>query len=88
MANDYSTETLKADGPASDGQPVTPADGADLARISRLYVGGTGNLRVTLRDQADGDSVIFNAVPVGFLPLLVKRVWATSTTATNIIALN
>ena len=87
MANDYSTETLKADGPASDGEAVTPNDSADLTRISRLYVGGTGNLRVTLRDQADGESVTFNSLPVGFVPLLVKRVWASSTTATNIVAL-
>lgn len=87
MATDYSTEALKADGPSGDGAAVTPNNSADLSRVSRLYVGGAGNLRVTLRDQADGDSVTFNAVPVGFLPILVKRVWATNTTATNIIAL-
>jgi len=87
MATDFSTETIKADGPASDGAAVTPNDSTDLSYTSKLYIGGTGNLRVTLRDQADGDSVTLSAVPVGFLPLLVKRVWATSTTATNIVAL-
>lgn len=87
MATDFRTEALKADGPGADGAAVTPNNSTDLARVSRLYVGGTGNLRVTLRDQADGDSVTLNSVPVGFIPLLVKRVWATGTTATNIVAL-
>lgn len=87
MATDFRNETLKADSPASDGAAVTPSDAADLAYTSKLYIGGTGNLRVTLRDQADGDSVTLSSVPVGFVPLLVKRVWATNTTATNIVAL-
>jgi hypothetical protein len=87
MATDFRNEALKADSPASDGAVVTPNDSTDLPYTSKLYIGGTGNLRVTLRDQADGDSVTLSAVPVGFLPLLVKRVWATSTTATNIVAL-
>lgn len=87
MATDFRNETLKADSPASDGAAVTPSDATDLTYTSKLYIGGTGNLRVTLRDQADGDSVTLSSVPVGFVPLLVKRVWATNTTATNIVAL-
>ena len=50
-----------------------------------LYVGGAGNLNVvTIGD----DTVLFNAVPAGsFLPVQVKQVLSTSTTATLINAL-
>lgn len=65
------------------GAAVTPADGADIATQGTLYVGGTGALKVT---TSDGSVLTFAAVPVGFFPVKVKRVWATGTTATNIIA--
>ena len=50
-----------------------------------LYVGGTGNVNVlTIGD----DTVLFNAVPAGsFLPVQVKQVLSSLTTATLINAL-
>lgn len=66
---------------------ITPNDGADLATNTRgIYVGGTGNLAVILED--DTSVVTFMAVPVGsLLPIRVKRVNSTGTTATNLIGL-
>ena len=50
-----------------------------------LYVGTGGNLKVT---TAAGDDVTFVNVQGGaFLPIQVVRVWATGTTASNILAL-
>ena len=50
-----------------------------------LYVGTGGNLRVM---TAGGDDVVFSSVPAGtFLPVQVIRVYATNTTASNIVAL-
>ena len=50
-----------------------------------LYVGGAGNLKVL---TVGGDEVTLTAVPVGtFVPVNVLRVFATGTTATNIVAL-
>jgi hypothetical protein len=50
-----------------------------------LYIGGAGNVSVT---TIGGDVVTFTAVPVGtVLPVQVKKLAATLTTATNIIAL-
>jgi hypothetical protein len=49
-----------------------------------LYVGTTGNLKVTMRDG--GDQTFMNA-PVGYHPIAVRRVWATGTTASNIVGL-
>lgn len=69
---------------------VVPSDSADLANISRaIYIGGAGNLQVTLAADADGTSVVLTGVTAGAIyPLRVKRVWAASTTATLILALN
>jgi len=39
-------------------------------------------------DMADSGTVTFSGLPAGiFLPIIVKRVYSTGTTATNIIAL-
>lgn len=79
-------EGIPSDYPARNAVVVTPADGSDLANVTRaLFIGGAGNLNV---DTADGDTVLFTGIPAGFLlPLAVKRVRSTSTTATNIVAL-
>jgi hypothetical protein len=68
---------------------VTPADADFTSSVrpvaSGLYVGGAGNIRVT---TVDGDDVLFSGVAAGtFMPLMVKRVWSTNTTATLIVAL-
>lgn len=82
--------------PSSDAVAVTPAD-ADLANTPTrgLYVGTTGNMKVTMYGGIDkdgnavtGQAVTFNTIPAGaILPLRVVRVWSTGTTASNIIAL-
>ncbi len=67
---------------------VTPNDSADLAFYSRgLYVGGAGAVAVTLENQTVGAAgIVFLGVPAGtFLPIVVRRVGATGTTATGIV---
>jgi hypothetical protein len=50
-----------------------------------LYVGNTGNVRVL---TAGNDDVTFVGIAAGaFVPVQVKRVFATDTTATDIVAL-
>ena len=50
-----------------------------------LYVGNTGNLRVLTSSGAD---LTFVGIPAGsFVPVQVKRVFSTDTTATDILAL-
>ena len=74
------------DSPAGRAAAVTPSDSAYLTSASRaLYVGGAGDVAlVTVGD----DTVTFVAVPAGsILPVRVKRVLATGTTATSILAL-
>lgn len=76
-----------ASGPARDAFVITPSDTVNLPKTARLFVGGSGNITVTLADMADGDSVTLAGVPAGFAPLMVKRVWATGTAATNLVGL-
>lgn len=80
------TEAEKIGGMFSHAVLITPAD-LDLTEIFQsLWVGGVGNVRVT---TANGDDVLFTAVPAGTrLPVKVKRVWATNTTATLIVGLS
>lgn len=71
---------------AADATLLVTSDTVDLVTPSRsLYIGGAGTLKVTM---AGGTTLTFTAVPAGvIMPLIVTRVWAIGTTATNIIAL-
>ncbi len=64
-------------------QDVTPSDSTTFAP-STLYVGNTGNVRVT---TAGGDTVTFHAVTPGFFPVRVIKVLNTNTTASQILRL-
>jgi len=74
------------DAPATGAFEVTTSDTEDLAKPARsLYVGTTGDVKV---DTVAGDTVTFAAVPAGaFLPVRVKRVYATGTDADDIVGL-
>lgn len=73
---------------------VTPSDTANIPNISDpaipnngcvIFVGVGGDLRVS---TTGGDDVVFKNVPTGsFVPVQVVKVFATNTTATDIVAL-
>tara|TARA_R110000803_G_scaffold96268_1_gene164390 strand:+ start:180 stop:446 length:267 start_codon:yes stop_codon:yes gene_type:complete len=74
---------------------VTTSDTANIPNIASengegnlgclLYVGTSGNLKVT---TSGGDTVtLVNILGGQFLPISVVKVFATGTTASNIIAL-
>lgn len=73
-------------GPADHGFPITPSDSTELDLPARaLYVGGGGALAVTL---ASGAEILLEGVAGGtLLPLRVRRVHETGTTATAIVGL-
>jgi hypothetical protein len=82
----FSSQSPGIGSPAYNAIAVAPNDGADLANASRsIYVGVTGDLTVTM--LGTGTQILFKAVPVGILPIRVARVWATGTTATQIVSL-
>lgn len=66
---------------------VTPSDTIAIKNgpARALYVGGAGNI-VAINEN--DEAVTFVAVPAGsILPIVTKRVNATNTTATSIVAL-
>lgn len=73
---------------ASSAAVIVPSDSADLPNFSRgIYIGGAGNLTVDMVDQP-GVSVQFVAVPAGaVLPIQVRKVYATGTSASALVAL-
>lgn len=65
---------------------VAPNDAGAIQLTQGLYIGGAGNVRVLM---AGGQDIIFAGVPAGtVLPVAVTRVFATNTTATNILRLH
>jgi hypothetical protein len=72
--------------PAVYAASVTPNDSTDLALYAKfLWVGGAGSVKV---DMIETGTVTFTGVRAGtLLPIGVKRIWSTGTTATNILAL-
>lgn len=71
--------------PASHAAAVTPSDTLALPFASkRLWVGGAGNVKLT---TVGGDTVTYTAVPAGtYLQVRAAQIFATLTTATNIVA--
>lgn len=71
-----------------DAASVSPSDTDDLPNnadrpVRAVWIGGAGNLRV---DTNKGTDVTFVGCLAGSLiPISVKRVYSTSTTATSIV---
>ena len=76
-----------ASDPANGAAGITPSNSADLPVYARaIYVGVGGNITVDMTDS--GTNITFLAVPQGtILPVQVKRVYSTGTSATNLVAL-
>lgn len=72
--------------PASGVEAVTPHDTNELTVVSRaLWVGSAGDLAVLM---VDGTTATFVGIPAGTLmPLRVRRVNSTDTTASSIVSL-
>lgn len=81
MASTFESHLLKPAGPFADIAPVTPNDSADLATSGVLYVETGGALVI---DTSRTASRTVNVANNSWLPVVVKRVRATGTTATGI----
>lgn len=64
---------------------ATPSDTVDLPKIAdALYAGSNGVIQAV---SQDGTAVAFHCVTGVVIPIKVKRVNSTSTTANNLVAL-
>jgi len=86
MADTYAHTTPGLTSPAIDGAMIVPDDGGDLAHVTRaIYVGTGGQIAAQL---ASGSTITLAAVPGGtLLPLRIRRVMATGTSAGDLVAL-
>ncbi len=72
--------------PGENAVAVSKSDVTVLTTTRFLYVGGTGNVAVTM--VGTGAAIVFKLVPAGtMLPVRVTKVLSTGTTATNIVAI-
>jgi hypothetical protein len=71
-------------GVAQQHASITPNNSVNIGNPRRLYIGTGGDLNVT---DMEGVSIIYRNVPSAFqMDLMVSKVNATNTTASNIIA--
>lgn len=86
MADFFANYRPELDSPGRDAFSVTPSDSVDLTDVARaLYIGVSGDLKIT---TLGGNDLTFKNVPVGFFPFGAKRVFATGTAASEILAIN
>ena len=85
MASNFTPTNPGAMFSASKLAAVTPSDSTDLGAVRALFVGGAGDISVLAQDDA---SPVVLTVPAGIiLPIFASKVYATNTTATNIVAM-
>jgi hypothetical protein len=89
MADPFKKVASDIDSPARNAEAVTPSDSADLPTVARgLYTGAGGNIAVYMEGDDSNTSVAFASAAAGItLPIRVRRVLSTGTTATGIVAL-
>jgi hypothetical protein len=85
MTDRYAGMSPDLNSPYVGAADVTPNDSESIETTRAIYVGGAGAIKATMQD---GSVATFTAVPVGtVLKIRATLIWATDTTATNIIAL-
>lgn len=86
MADNFEGQSPGLASPAENGASVTPSDTVDLTTAARaLWVGGAGTVKVY---TTKGATLTFVGLSAGtLLPVRVRRVYSTGTTATSILAL-
>ena len=72
--------------PVSHGATVVASDSEELTNVTRaIYIGGEGDLKVK---TLGNETITFESLSAGqLLPIRVKQIFSTGTTATSIIAL-
>ncbi|MCI2395670.1 hypothetical protein [Aliiroseovarius sediminis] len=84
MTNPFENRSLSLRGPATDMAPVTPSDAVDLSHFAvALYVETGGAVAFT---SVAGHDRVVTVSDNAILPVGIRRILATGTTATGIHA--
>lgn len=85
MTDRYQGMSSSLSSPYVGGAAITKSDTVAIEVTRAIYVGGTGDLKVTYQD---GSVDVLQSIPAGaILPIRVSLVWSTGTTATKLSAL-
>jgi len=85
--DDFGSQVDSVSSPSLAPFAITPSDSAELAKIPKALWIGTGG-DVNVQGVNNASPVMFRNVPNGFIvPVRVRKVLATGTTATDIVAL-
>lgn len=85
MSDSFSSHQPGLESPAMSIASVTPSDAADLSWATRaISVSGGGIVRLTTVSGDEGSIFVAAGVP---FPIRARRIWASGTTATGIVAL-
>ncbi|WP_136443999.1 spike base protein, RCAP_Rcc01079 family [Pacificoceanicola onchidii] len=85
MSDYFSKYSRSITSPPFGGYAISPDDATDLSTVTRaLNVGIAGAVRATL---LDGSVVTLNLAAGTVFPMRATRVWATGTTAGDIVGL-
>jgi hypothetical protein len=83
----FANSSVSALSPARKLAAVTPNDGQDLPRYGCLKVGGAGNVVLIAAEDIDGAAQTWAAIAGEIIPVIVRRVLATGTTASGLLVL-
>lgn len=86
MTDTFRKHSRSLTAPPENAAAIQPSDGAILGHATRaVYVGGSGTLRV---EMMSGEEIVFAGLTAGMvLPVRVQKVFASGTTATDLVAL-
>ncbi len=85
MTDKFASHQSGLDSPATMLATIVPNDTADLSWSTRaLAVSASGTIRLTTVDGFDDSIYVVAGAP---FPIRARRVWATGTNATGIVAL-
>lgn len=86
MSDRFASHAGSLEAPASGGFPISPSDSTDLVEVTRAVYIGTGGAIAGI--MQGGEEVTFISVPGGtLLPVRLRRIKATGTTATALVGL-
>lgn len=88
--NKFSQSESSILAPYTRAVSVTPSDTTDLAEVPRainLYKGGGGHAAMVVILEGDSQAVTLYLNHAGIYPIRPRRILATGTDATNIVAL-
>lgn len=91
ISDTYAARSTEVSSPARGAFAVTPSDIVDLPApyAKALYIGSAGSIVILpLNATDDTQTLTFANHPVGYMPVQVRRVLNTGTSASGIIALS